>query len=38
MEKREICCMATGTFKYLKRLATRNASGERVVNDDGRIE
>jgi len=21
----EICCMATGTFKHLKRLATRNA-------------
>jgi len=30
----EICCMSTGTFKYLKRLATRNADGERVVNDD----
>ena len=34
----EICCMATGTFKFLKRLATRNASGERVVNDDGRFD
>ena len=30
----EICCMATGTFKYLKRLATKNADGERVVNED----
>ena len=30
----EVCCMSTGTFKYLMRLATRNAKGERVVNDD----
>lgn len=30
----EICCMATGTFKYLKRLATKNSNGERVVNPD----
>jgi uncharacterized protein (TIGR00369 family) len=30
----EICCMATGTFKYLKRLATKNADGARVVNED----
>jgi uncharacterized protein (TIGR00369 family) len=30
----EVCCMATGTFKYLKRLATKNAEGERVINDD----
>ena len=34
----EICCMATGTFKYLKRLATRNADGSRVINDDLRGE
>ena len=34
----EICCMATGTFKFLKRLATRNADGGRVVNDDGRFD
>jgi uncharacterized protein (TIGR00369 family) len=34
----EVCCMATGTFKYLKRLATRNADGSRVVNDDLRGE
>ena len=34
----EVCCMATGTFKYLKRLATRNADGERVVNDDLRFK
>ena len=34
----EVCCMATGTFKYLKRLATRNADGDRVVNDDLRNE
>jgi uncharacterized protein (TIGR00369 family) len=30
----EVCCMSTGTFKYLRRLASRNAQGERVVNDD----
>jgi hypothetical protein len=30
--------MATGTFKYLKRLATRDADGDRVVNDDLRGE
>lgn len=30
----EICCMATGTFKYLKRLATKNSKGERIVNPD----
>ncbi len=30
----EICCMATGTFKFLKRLPTKNADGERVVNAD----
>jgi hypothetical protein len=30
----EVCCMSTGTFKYLRRLATRNAKGERIVNDD----
>ena len=34
----EVCCMATGTFKYLKRLATRNTDGSRVVNDDLRGE
>jgi uncharacterized protein (TIGR00369 family) len=30
----EICCMATGTFQFLKRLATKDANGERVVNED----
>ncbi len=34
----EVCCMATGTFKYLKRLATRNADGARAANDDLRGE
>jgi hypothetical protein len=34
----EVCCMATGTFKYLKRLATRNADGDRIINDDLRGE
>ena len=32
----EICCMATGTFQFLKRLATKDANGERVVNEDAR--
>jgi len=32
----EICCMATGTFQFLKRLATKDANGERVVNKDSR--
>ena len=32
----EICCMATGTFQFLKRLAIKNANGERVVNEDSR--
>jgi uncharacterized protein (TIGR00369 family) len=32
----EVCCMATGTFKYIKRLATRDAGGARVINDDQR--
>jgi len=31
-----ICCMATGTFKFLKRLPTRNAQGERVIEVDER--
>jgi uncharacterized protein (TIGR00369 family) len=34
----EVCCMATGTFKYLKRLATRDVDGSRVINDDLRGE
>ena len=34
----EVCCMATGTFQYLKRLATRNADGNRAINDDLRGE
>lgn len=32
----EICCMATGTFQFLKRLATKDANGGRVVNEDSR--
>jgi uncharacterized protein (TIGR00369 family) len=30
----EICCMSTGTFQFLKRLATKGADGGRVVNED----
>ena len=32
----EICCMATGTFQFIKRLPTRDTNGERVVNEDRR--
>jgi hypothetical protein len=32
----EVCCMATGTFKYIKRLATKDADGARVINEDQR--
>jgi uncharacterized protein (TIGR00369 family) len=32
----EVCCMATGTFQFIKRLASKNANGERVVNADSR--
>jgi len=32
----EICCMSTGTFQFIKRLASKNASGERVINEDSR--
>jgi hypothetical protein len=28
--------MASVTFQFLKRLATKNANGERVVNEDSR--
>jgi uncharacterized protein (TIGR00369 family) len=30
----EVCCMATGTFQFLKRLATKASNGERVINQD----
>jgi uncharacterized protein (TIGR00369 family) len=30
----EVCCMATGTFQFIKRLATKNENGDRVINDD----
>jgi len=32
----KICCMATGTFQFLKRLAAKDANGDRVVNEDSR--
>ena len=32
----EICCMSTGTFQFIKRLASKNANGERVINEDSR--
>jgi uncharacterized protein (TIGR00369 family) len=33
-DKGEICCMATGTFQFLRRLASKNADGERVINNN----
>jgi uncharacterized protein (TIGR00369 family) len=30
----EICCMATGTFQFIKRLPSKNARGERVIKPD----
>lgn len=30
----EICCMATGTFQFIKRLPSKNAKGERVIKPD----
>ena len=35
-DQREICCMSTGTFQFIKRLAAKNANGERVINEDSR--
>ena len=34
----EVCCMATGTFQFIKRLPTRDAKGYRVVNEDLRSD
>ncbi|SNX28562.1 uncharacterized domain 1-containing protein [Polynucleobacter meluiroseus] len=28
----DICCMASGTFKFLRHLASKNVDGERVIN------
>lgn len=30
----EICCMATGTFQFIKGLPSKNARGERVIKPD----
>ncbi len=30
----EICCMATGTFQFIKSLPSKNAHGERVIKPD----
>lgn len=35
-DQSEICCMSTGTFQFIKRLAAKNANGERVINEDSR--
>jgi uncharacterized protein (TIGR00369 family) len=33
-ENNKVCCLATGTFKYFKKMASRDASGARVVKAD----
>jgi uncharacterized protein (TIGR00369 family) len=33
-DRGEVCCMSTGTFQFLKRLATKDVNGERVINTD----
>jgi uncharacterized protein (TIGR00369 family) len=33
-ENNKVCCMATGTFKYFKKMVSRDASGARVVKED----
>jgi uncharacterized protein (TIGR00369 family) len=32
----EICCMSTGTFQFIKRQESKNADGQRVINEDSR--
>lgn len=34
----DVCCMASGTFKYLRKLPTKNSNGERSVNSDQRAK
>lgn len=34
----DVCCMASGTFKFLRKLATKNADGERSINTDQRAK
>ena len=33
-EDNKVCCMATGTFKYFKKIASRDANGVRIVRKD----
>jgi len=33
-ENNKVCCLATGTFKYFKKMASRDANGARVVKED----
>jgi uncharacterized protein (TIGR00369 family) len=34
----DVCCMASGTFKFLRKLPAKNPSGERSVNRDQRVK
>lgn len=33
-ENNKVCCLATGTFKYFKKMASRDANGTRIVKED----
>lgn len=33
----KLCCMATGTFKYFKKMASRDENGKRVTKEDQRF-
>jgi acyl-coenzyme A thioesterase PaaI-like protein len=33
-ENNKVCCLATGTFKYFKKMASRDENGVRVLKAD----
>jgi uncharacterized protein (TIGR00369 family) len=33
-DQAEVCCMAIGTFKYMKRLPAKDEAGNTVINED----
>ena len=33
-EEDKVCCLATGTFKYFKKMASRDATGARILKSD----
>ena len=34
----DVCCMASGTFKFLRKLPAKTSSGERSINQDQRAK